>query len=637
MSDNDPSGWPSPGAVPAPPPGPSSGMTAPPPPFTPSTSPWSAPGDEHVTEVSLGAHVPARRGKGKIAAGIVGVGALIAAGAFAVSATQGGGDGGADTPEAAVQALVDAVNQEDVLGALDVVLPGERDTFRGPLVDLVEQLRRLEVLGETADLGDVGGVDVELVLTNVQVEQVADDIAVVDLSGTATGSINAALLPYGDLVLDRALDGEQPDEAATETTEFGGATGEPVRLATVERDGRWYVSLWYTVAELARQDFGATGTPPVDQAIVADGGDTPEQAMDQFLARVADLDLEGVIASLNPNEFEALQRYAPLFLGDAQQGLDDAVAESGLQLAITDVTYDTKVDGDTATVGIESLSVRAETFGESIAVDVADGCVTFAVDGEEQEICPSGDAAPSADAPPASDAGAPTDSGASVADAAAGVGVPGLTEGLRLDRVDDQWYVSPVGSVLDSLVGALEGIERTDLENVLDGLEDGSLDPFASLGITGFGMFGLGGFAEFPIEESESFGSEDPPASTPQDPSSECYMEQDVTAAVDCLVAAQQADPDVYVPAALLFPECGLAEIYWTGRWHELGDSEFLDTINTARGCFDEKIASGVMDEVDLPMEVADPSCYAGVNPYAIEDVEEANAALEAFYDCVFE
>ena len=85
------------------------------------------------------------------------------------------------------------------------------------------------------------------------------------------------------------------------------------------------------------------------------------------------------------------------------------------------------------------------------------------------------------------------------------------------------------------------------------------------------------------------------------------------------------------------FPECGLAEIYWTGRWHELGDSEFLDTIDTARACFDEKIASGVMDEVDLPMEVADPSCYAGVNPYAIEDVEESNAALEAFYDCVFE
>ena len=46
--------------------------------------------------------------------------------------------------------------------------------------------------------------------------------------------------------------------------------------------------------------------------------------MDNMLEASSALDLEALIASLNPNEFEALQRYAPLFLDDAQTALDEA-------------------------------------------------------------------------------------------------------------------------------------------------------------------------------------------------------------------------------------------------------------------------------------------------------------------------
>ena len=41
--------------------------------------------------------------------------------------------------------------------------------------------------------------------------------------------------------------------------------------------------------------------------------------MDNLVNAAAGLDLAKVIGALNPNEFEALQRYAPLFIDDAQQ------------------------------------------------------------------------------------------------------------------------------------------------------------------------------------------------------------------------------------------------------------------------------------------------------------------------------
>ena len=48
--------------------------------------------------------------------------------------------------------------------------------------------------------------------------------------------------------------------------------------------------------------------------------------MDNLLEGLEALDLTRVVAALNPNEFQALQRYAPLFLADAQASLDEAVA-----------------------------------------------------------------------------------------------------------------------------------------------------------------------------------------------------------------------------------------------------------------------------------------------------------------------
>ena len=148
------------------------------------------------------------------------------------------------------------------------------------------------------------------------------------------------------------------------------AEGDPVRITTVEQDGRWYVSLWYSVAEVARTGAGLTEVPEQDQAIVPDGGDSPEAAMDQFLERAASLDIEAMISSLDPDEAEALQRYAPLFIGEAQGSIDEMLAESGLEVSIEDVEYDVTVDGDRATILPTSFTVSATVDGDNARVVV---------------------------------------------------------------------------------------------------------------------------------------------------------------------------------------------------------------------------------------------------------------------------
>ncbi len=95
------------------------------------------------------------------------------------------------------------------------------------------------------------------------------------------------------------------------------------KLATVKRDGRWYLSAFYSIAENARD--GGADIP--DQALAAPGADTPDGAVQAIFDAVDDLDLEALIAALNPNEAEALQRYAPMFIDEAQRALDDLDAK----------------------------------------------------------------------------------------------------------------------------------------------------------------------------------------------------------------------------------------------------------------------------------------------------------------------
>ena len=249
--------------------------------------PGGGPADIPVTAVELEPRAPAprRRSPGVVIAAVVG-GAAIAAGAvFGVTRlTSDDNGGGAATPEEAGLALLTALENEDVLGMVDVLLPGERETLRDPVTDLTEELRRLEVLSDEADLSAVSGVD--LVLENESVRADATNVDdIVNLDITASGSGTRRRRAAADRRPRARQRRHRPLRAGHRRVRRARRTSSSFRLTAVEEDGRWYLSLFHSIAETVR----AEASEPIDipaEGVAPIGGDSPEDAVDAFLAGV---------------------------------------------------------------------------------------------------------------------------------------------------------------------------------------------------------------------------------------------------------------------------------------------------------------------------------------------------------------
>lgn len=403
-----------------------------------------------------------RGGGGRIIAGLVAVVAVLAAGVFAVNALQTEDNG----PEDPVRAMFEAAAKSDVIGVLEQLLPGERDALKGPLSELVEQLNRLEVL-DGADLTDIDGVDLAFDDFELETEKRSDDLASVRVTG-GTGSyrIDLAELPIGDFVLDimgGPLEGTEADadELAME--------GDGDAIATVRRDGRWYVSIGYSVAEQARQAAGVE-LSRLGEGVAAAGGESPEAVVEAMFGALTSLDVRRLIGLLPPDELGALQEYAGLFLPAAEQGLRQAGNMFSLQVSNLELHSDTA--GDEAVVEVRDAEVSGSIGGMSFTY--ADGCVTMSpppgVEGEQERICSDDD--------PTSVLGL------------LGGGLPfgGLPEldaetmtppslsfdgeqpdvGIVTTEVDGRWYISPTRTLLDTLVESLELFQRSDLDALRD-------------------------------------------------------------------------------------------------------------------------------------------------------------------------
>jgi hypothetical protein len=542
-----------------------------------------------------------------------GAAALIVAGGFAVTKISGGGaKGGADTPELAIEGLIGSLNNEDMIGAMDFVLPGERRVLKDPLIDMVQELTRLEVLSDTAKLDKVGGFDIEITLDDVDVEEVAADISLVSMSGSTRIDVDQSQIPLGDLLIEEVMDGDKPTETSTEESEFGGDVSEPTRMATVERDGRWYVSMFYTIAESARAD-AELDVPDAEDAIAPIGADTPEGAVENFFTSIEETDLEMMVGILNPDEAEALQRYAPMFIDDGQDMLDEFVSDANIDIKIDDTEFDVKADGDKARVVVKALTASASADGEEVTLELADGCATVNIpDQEEQKNC-ADDANEALD-----DMGLGSLAGLS-GDAA-----------ITVSKVDGKWYISPVGTVMDSILSVMRELDRKEIEDAIDSFKDLSIP-----GI--FENDDFDPFEEPPTDEpfdtipDEPFDTVDP--NDPYEIVSECLYgagSDDSKACLDAAVAdGRIAITDV--PADVRFPECGMEEYYL--KSFDATDAEFTALVTAAGACFDGHVAAGELDEFSVPYDVTSPECWGGKNPYLL-DGDALTAAFDAYYEC---
>ena len=446
------------------------GATPPPPPPPPPTTPQPLEPDLTLaTETEVTSSTPKSGIGGRVVAGIVGVALLVGGTVFAVTQLGSSGPGSA---EEAVSQLLGAAGDEDLLGVMAALDPGERDALRGPVEDMFGELERLEVLDESFELGGVEGIDLEFADVTFRTEPVRDDLTRVYLTGgTVTTSVDTDELPIGAFVTDTVerFGGEVGGFQESDTSDIFEDGNDEVFLVARNGDDGWRVSIGYTIAEAARLD---AGQPLPTSAIQPVGADSPEAAVEGMLAAFTDLDLRDALARLSPNEFAALHEYADLFLGPAESELD--LVRDEFTITVDDLQLRSDTSGDTATVFVDAMSFSFEAEGQSFSMSVDQDCVSIEGDIEEFDL-----------------QGTPFENGPVCTeeleqfsnDMLDEMGFGDLQDdldfpeietpefGITTQRVGGEWYVAPIASGLDAVVSGLQVLERSHLDAMVDIVE----------------------------------------------------------------------------------------------------------------------------------------------------------------------
>ncbi len=426
---------------------------------------------------------PRRRLLGRLLA-LVTSGVLVGGGVV-LAVNAGRSSGGSDSPDAAVEELLMALSAEDLLGAVETIVPSERAVLLETGVDITDELKRLRVLSEGLDLRAVSGIDMRFdnpVLHSVVAQPGLAHVFVG--RSRSLVSVDASVLPLGPLVLDQA-----PADWLTFDTLVTSPISSTQPIVAVERKGRWYVSLSYSIAERIRVAIGAP-SPSAASRPVAIGADTPEEAVERFLDELLRLDPRTAIGMLDPEEMAALYDYAPLFLDQLETTATSVLLSSeagGISWSLDSIRLNSSVSGNSASVTIEALEgsfARLDLSGQASMVagrlaaewsgidfdrnptrteiEIGNGCTsvnTLRTVGESNfDSCDRGD-----------DDFRPVAMFALLA-ALGDIG-PVITEpgefSLVTRRVDGRWFVSPMRSGLETTLDLLRSLSPQDLDDTV--------------------------------------------------------------------------------------------------------------------------------------------------------------------------
>lgn len=569
--------------------------------------------------------------------------AVVAIGLAAIFAVRQFNDesaGGAGSPEELADQMMASMEGEDVLGLVDLMLPGERESLGEPMIDTVAELQRLEILSSDLDLGALDGFDVVIEQHTTEVEQLGvDDIVMLHMSADALVTIDGDEIPMGALITDRLSEDELAEMRGSSVTE---SDTLEMSMAAVEHDGAWYLSLLYTAAEAARTE-AAVGAAP-SEGIGAVGADSPEGVVDLFAEHLAALDVRGMLQMLDPAEAEALQRYAPLFLADAEQAI--AEESDGVEIRLTETDVRVEGDGSARTLFVDAATIEASYGDDSVRFSFEDDCITVDYAGpngsESAETCLDPEATSSMEEM----------TGVDVPESVEAF-VTAFTEafsdmeavGLEVRERDGQWYVSPIATGSEAMLAVLRALDRDELDELID-LGTAAVGDFFDMA---FGLVpGVVGDDDFAIDQewTEDGWVEDDWADDDwaddgsaddweyeESAADRCYSIDDATEATMCFeteIAAGNAE-DWEMPVSLLAPECGLTELLWSGEVYSLSDDEFTAAMTGAAPCYEALVADGY-DEWLVPYEVDNVECFEGRNPYSVFDEEYGDRV----FDCAF-
>ena len=462
-----------------------------------------------VTEVALNQQgtVVRRRGIGRFAPLAIGS-VLVLGGAGFVVTNMADSAGAKNSPEQAVEQLFAALDKEDVIGMLESVTPAERDALMDPVTTMRDHLVRLGVASDELNLHDVKGFDFQVEDLKVRSTPLSENVAMVEAtSGRITSIARPRELPAGSTVtkmLDENDESLADAEDNIETTEL--SAGDGMRLMVVKRNGRWGISLGYSVFELARRDGGKPLPAFGSGEIPALGADTPEAAVEGLTDAFAQGDLKAIIGHLDPLEAAAAYDYVPLYLKDAKAPMRD------LDAAVKSLSLDTASTGkgDRRTVTIKGFKAVLQSDGDQTSVDWDGRCMTVkAPDQAVEKTC--------------------TDS-QELNDFSALQELFGkdllASMGVAVHQVDGKWYVSPTRTVLDNVNVYLGAVNDDALERLPE--------------VISSMMFGFGGYDDDYDYESpdDSWDEEEDPASAQTD---ECYDNRGKL--IDCPDAATPVRP----------------------------------------------------------------------------------------------
>ena len=401
--------------------------------------------------------------------------------------------------------FVSALEHEDLLGMIDVTLPEEVGVLRAAVDAATTDAKRIGLVSADFNTSGVQGIDIAVDDLTLDTNFLEGGLAEVSVTGgRLSASFDPTAFPFGDKV--RALlNNPTPGQVAADL----GASDPPQLLMTVERDGRWYISIEYTAAEYVRRAAHLDEPGPVTRTPV--GFDSPQQAVDALFAGLSALDLPAALDTFAPGE-DAMAWLAQSWVDNAQAGIVRARA-NGWSVAISGLTYETIGQGDHLTLRpltfkaegtvpagynqdssatadpdgiITPLEFPTKPTGDPLpfTIERADGCTTYRGDGAEALFSISA-------------IGKAVDGGYQLCGdngALGGLGLLILSSGfeslpsISVVQSGGKWYVSPLGTLVASATTSLHDVvdgaslfdsplglfiygpvSRTLMERVLDG------------------------------------------------------------------------------------------------------------------------------------------------------------------------
>lgn len=395
---------------------------------------------------------PKKKRKGPIIGAIAAV-VVVALGVgatFFVLNKSDAGSGGEDNPTQAATNLVNSLSQGDVLGVLESLTPAESSLLVDFNAKTTKRLQELNVYKKDADPNKLHGASVQaanLKYDEKGAEKVNDHLTITKLVG-GTVSLHADVneLPLTEEFMEAAFpDGldSKPTDEKIDIAKVVKESGEPIRIATVKVDDKWYPSLFYTVADYALQaaDKEWPSTP-----IANNGAGSPDDAVKEMVQAAINSDAERVIELLPPDEMGALHDAGPALLEEMGRPSPSGVEVTKLETE----TADAETGG--TRVMLKEIEVKAD--GGTYHVTKDGDCYTAEGEGESQKICAEDLAKEMGNSRTSSEMQQALTHLAS-----------GLMKntGVVTTEVDGKWYVSPLRTYSELGLSAISDLTPEDV------------------------------------------------------------------------------------------------------------------------------------------------------------------------------